>query len=75
MPGKIDVYRVVYVDGDGNHTALCFREPLESGSFHAGEMFNLDAGQWATTNDEGDIPHREQTSEGEDLGLTWHWQK
>lgn len=75
MTGKTDVYRVVYVDGDGNHQALVFQEPTEGKSYKAEQMFNLDAPGWAATNDEGDIPHREQTSDGEDLGLTWHFQK
>lgn len=74
MPGKTDVFRVVYNDGT-NHTAICFKEPVQGLSFKAGELFNLDAPGWAATNDEGDIPHREQTSEGENLGLTWHFQK
>lgn len=75
MPGKTDVFRVVYVNETGNHTSLVFQDPVEGKDFHEHEMFNLDAPGWASTNDEGNIPHREPTSEGEDLGLTWHWQK
>ena len=76
MPGKVDVYRVVFNDGTTNHTALVFREPVQSESFHEGEMFGL-PGAWACpVNDEGDIPHREPSGDpDENLGITWHFQK
>lgn len=77
MAGKTNVYRVVYNDGK-NHNALVFQEPVEGHSYKAGEMIVFgENGQtsFAAANDEGDIPHREQTSEGEVLGATWHWAK
>lgn len=75
MGGNTAVYRVVYNDGE-NHTVLVFSEPVEGKPYQAGEMFNLDSGDWALTNDEGDIPHREPSGEpGENLGVTWHFQK
>jgi len=82
MPGRIDVFRVVFNDGkneDGsqrNHQALVFSEPVQGKAFHAGQMFGL-PGAWACpVNDEGDIPHMEPSGvEGEDIGITWHFQK
>ncbi len=76
MARKTDVYRVVFVDQDGNHTSLVFKEPVQGLSFGDRELFNLDGPSWATPNDEGEIPHREPSGdEGEDLGVTWHFQK
>ncbi len=72
---KTSVYRVVYVDETGNHNALVFQKPADGKSYKAGEVvFFGDQGQtsFARANDEGDIPHREPSSDIEDLGLTWH---
>lgn len=77
MP-KTDVFRVVYVDQDGNHNALVFQEPVEGKSYEHGQMVvfgNEGQSSFAATNDEGEIPHREKTSDGEDLGVTWHFAK
>jgi hypothetical protein len=75
MSGKVDVFRVVFNDGE-NHTALVFQEPVEGKAYHAGEMFILPGAGEAPTNDEGDIPHREPSGDpGENLGITWHFQK
>jgi hypothetical protein len=77
MADLTTVYRVVFNDGK-NHNALVFQEPVEGKSYKAGQMVMFgDEGQtsFAPTNDEGDIPHREPSSEGEDLGITWHFAK
>lgn len=74
--GKVDVYRVVYVGPEGNQQALVFQEPTEGKSFQENEMWILPGATAAPVNDEGDIPHREGSGqEGENLGVTWHWQK
>lgn len=76
MPGKTDVFRIVYVDETGNHQAIVFQEPTEGKSYGADQVWVLPGAQAGRTNDEGNIPHREPSGvEGEDLGLTWHWQK
>ena len=77
MADLTKVYRVVYNDGT-NHNALVFQEPTEGKAYHAGQMVvfgNEGQSSFAATNDEGDIPHREPSSEGEDLGITWHFAK
>lgn len=75
MPGKTDVFRIVYNDGE-NHQAIVFQEPTEGKVYHADQVWVLPGAQAARTNDEGDIPQMEPTGvEGEDLGLSWHWQK
>lgn len=81
---KTDVYRIVVVLEDGNHNALVFREPVESLSYHANQVFVLPGATAVTPNDEGDIPHRElDAGDGElsveeltaKYGLTWHFAK
>jgi hypothetical protein len=73
---RVDVYRVVYVNEEGNHTALVFQEPVVGKAYHAGQMFVLPGASEAAVNDEGDIPHREPSGDpAEDLGITWHFQK
>ena len=69
--GRVDVYRVVYTDDSGNHTALVFKEPVEGTVFHDGEMFLLPGAGAAPTNKSGEIP---QIEEGE-KGVSWSWQK
>lgn len=71
MPGKIDVFRVVYTDDTGNHTALVFREPVEGTVYHDGEMFLLPGATAAPVNDQGEIPQIETG----DKGVSWSWQK
>lgn len=76
MNGKTDVFRVVFVNETGNHQALVFQEPTEGKSFKAEQMWLLPGATEASTNDDGEIPHREPSGEeGENLGITWHWQK
>lgn len=76
MNGKTDVFRVVFVNEIGNHQALVFQEPVEGKSFQQDQMWLLPGATAASTNDEGVIPHREPSGEaGEDLGITWHYQK
>lgn len=75
MPGKTDVFRIVFNDG-ANHQAIVFQEPVQGKDFHANEVWVLPGATAAPTNDEGNIPHREPSGvEGEDLGITWHFQK
>ena len=75
MPGKTDVYRIVFNDGS-NHQAIVFQEPVEGKSYQADQVWVLPGATAAPTNDDGVIPHREPTgADGEDLGITWHWQK
>ena len=75
MPGRTDVFRIVFNDGE-NHTAIVFQEPTEGKAYRAGEVFCLPGAWEAPVNDEGVIPHREPSGEeGENLGITWHWQK
>ena len=71
MPGKTDVFRVVYTDQDGNHTALVFQDPVEGKVFKTGEMFGLPGAWQCPGNEQGEIPHIE---EGE-KGVSWSWQK
>ena len=76
MPGKTDVFRIVYNNGLGNEQALCFQEPVQGKDFHANEVWVLPGAGAAPVNDEGNIPHREPSGDpNEDLGITWHWQK
>jgi hypothetical protein len=69
--GKVDVYRVVYTDDSGNHTALVFKEPVEGTVFKQGEMFALPGATECPGNDQGEIP---QIETGE-KGVSWSWQK
>ena len=76
MQGKTDVFRVVYVNENGNNQALVFQEPTEGKAFKADQMWILPGAVAAVTNDDGVIPHQEPSgAEGENLGITWHWQK
>lgn len=80
LNGKTDVFRVVYVgdagEGQMNVQALVFQEPVQGKEFKADQMWMLPGATAAPTNDEGVIPHREPSGvEGEDLGVTWHYQK
>lgn len=76
MPGKTDVFRIVYVDETGNHQAIVFSEPTDGKAYHADQVWVLPGAQAARCNDEGDIPHREPVDYGpEGGGLTWHFQK
>lgn len=62
-------------EGDQAH-GIVFREPKEGQSFSVGDLLVVDAsGARLLSNDEGVIPHRERTSDGEDLGLTWQFAK
>lgn len=71
MPGKTEVFRVVYTDQDGNHTALVFQDPVEGKVFKTGEMFGLPGAWQCPGNEQGEIP---QVEEGE-KGVSWSWQK
>ena len=71
MPGKTDVYRVVYTDQDGNHTALVFQDPVEGKVFKVGEMFGLPGAFECPGNEQGEIPQIETG----DKGVSWSWQK
>lgn len=77
MEGKTEVYRVVVVLDDGNHNALVFRKPVQGLTYERGQLVAiLDNGSTTfVANDDGVIPHREPSSPGEDLGLTWHFAK
>jgi hypothetical protein len=75
MPGKTDVFRIVFNDGE-NHQAIVFQEPVQGKDYHADEVWVLPGATAAPVNDEGNIPHREPSGvEGENLGITWHFQK
>jgi hypothetical protein len=75
MPGKTDVFRVVFNDGE-NHQALVFQEPVEGKAYGPDQMWILPGATAAPVNDEGEIPHREPSGDpDENLGITWHWQK
>lgn len=71
LPGKCDVYRVVYTDQEGNHTALVFRPPYEGTVFKQGQMFGLPGAFECPGNEQGEIP---QIEEGE-KGVSWSYQK
>ena len=69
--GRVDVYRVVFTDGEGNHTALVFKEPVEGTVFRQGEMFGLPGAWECPGNDQGEIPQIEEGLKG----ISWSWQK
>lgn len=69
--GKVDVFRVVYTNESGNHTALVFKEPVEGTVYRQGEMFGLPGAFECVGNSDGEIP---QIEEGE-KGISWSWQK
>ena len=71
MPGRIDVYRVVYTNENGNHTALVFKEPVEGTVFKLGEMFGLPGAWQCPANEQGEIPQIEEGPKG----ISWSWQK
>jgi hypothetical protein len=75
MPGRVDVYRVVYAgngpEGDKNYTALVFKDPVEGTVFRQGEMFGLPGAFVCPANEQGEIP---QIEEGQ-KGVSWSYQK
>ncbi len=71
MPGKTDVFRVVYTGNDGNQQALVFKDPVEGTVYHANEMWLLPGATAAPVNDDGEIPQIETG----DKGVSWSWQK
>ncbi len=56
---------------------LVFSEPEEGKVYKRGYVSALSAGGtwYDPCNDEGELPHRERTSDDEDLGLTWQFPK
>lgn len=77
---KTSVYHVSVTTGaDGKQVpAIVFKKPQEGDSFPVGYVVAFDPNQggvWFPANDEGVLPHRERTSEREDLGLTWQFAK
>jgi hypothetical protein len=77
MDGK--VYAISITTGaDGSQVpGIVFAEPVEGKVFTEGYVTALSKdGTWFDpTNDSGELPHRERTSEDEDLGLTWQFPK
>ncbi len=71
MPGKTDVFRVVYTGNDGNQQALVFKEPVEGQVYRKDEMWLLPGAASAPVNDDGEIPQIETG----DKGVSWSWQK
>ncbi len=71
VPGKTEVYRVVYTDESGNHTALVFRPPYEGTVYQQGQMFGLPGAFECVGNDQGEIPQIEEGPKG----ISWSWQK
>ena len=68
---KLDVYRVVYTDANGNHPALVFKYPAEGTVFKQGEMFGLPGAFECVGNAQGEIPQIEEGPKG----ISWSWQK
>ena len=71
MPGRVDVFRVVYTNQDGNHTALVFKEPVEGTVYRQGEMFGMPGAWQCAGNHLGEIPQIEEGPKG----VSWSWQK
>lgn len=75
---KKNTYQVsvtLNAEGDQAH-GIVFREPVQGHSFGIGDLLVVDKeGARVLANDEGVIPHRERTSDDENLGLTWQFSK
>lgn len=77
---RTDTYGIaVTIDAQGTQVnALVFRKPVQGDEFARGDLwaFNPETGLVGSiSNDAGVIPHRERTSDDEDLGLTWQFKK
>ncbi len=74
-----DVYSIsITRNAEGDQApGLVFRKPEEGYVYKRGYVVGLDSsGNWFDpTNFDGDLPHRERSSDDEDLGLTWQFPK
>lgn len=74
-----NVYAISITTGaDGTQVpGMVFHKPVEGYVYKRGYVTALQAnGTWFDpTNADGELPHRERTSDDEDLGLTWQFPK